>query len=374
MALRIGFVIDTLSLPAGGTEGQLVHLLEQLDRRRFEPRLYCLRGSDWLRESFQAAPAQVLDLHVTRSPALWVGVRRFARRLREDRIAMLQTHFRDANLVGVLAAKLAGPRIVSTRRGVPYWHGKLDLAVLRWLNKSVDCFLANSVATRDRFAKQEGFDPARSVVIYNGLEPQRFALSESARARLRAELSVGSEQPLVGIVANLRPVKGVDDFVRAAALVHASVPQARFAVVGQGVELAALRALADSLGLGASIAFLGARADVPELLAAFDIGVLASHFESFSNAILEYLAAGLPVVATDVGGASEVVGPEHGFLVPAKAPGALAERIVDLLRHPGGARAFRSSDGLPRGFSLADMVAAHEALYSRLAKDTAAAH
>jgi glycosyltransferase involved in cell wall biosynthesis len=368
VALRVGFVIDTLSLPAGGTEGQLVQLLEGLDRGRFEPMLYCLQGSQWLRTQFRAAPAQVLDLTVRRSPALWGGVRAFADRLRQDRIDVLQTHFRDANFAGVLAARVARtPVVISTRRGVPYWQGRLELAVLRWLNRSVDCFLANSQATRDRYAADEGFDARRCEVIYNGLSAQRFALDASARLRLRAELGLGAEQPLVGIVANLRSVKGIDVFVRAAALVHARVPEARFVVVGQGAESAALRQLADSLGLAERLQLLGARADVADLLSAFDVGVLASHFESFSNAILEYLAAGLPVVATQVGGAAEAVGKEHGFLVEPGQPESMADAIQRLLRHPGGARAFRRESGLPEQFSLQHMVAAHEALYSRLA-------
>jgi glycosyltransferase involved in cell wall biosynthesis len=367
VATSIGFLIDRLSLPSGGTEGQLVHLLEGLDRDRFAPYLYCLSGSEWLRERTALAPTRVLELHVSRRLGLLWDIGRFARLLRSDRIALLQTHFRDANLVGVLAARQAGrPLIVSTRRGVPYWHGRGELWLLRRINRFVDCFLANSVATRDRFAAEEGFPLARTEVIYNGLDAARFRYSEATRATRRAELKVLEGELLVGIVANLRPVKGVDDFVRAAAIVQAQEPRARFVVVGQGAQAQALRTLADSLGLGDRIAFLGARADVPQLLCAFDVGVLASHFESFSNAILEYLACGLPVVATQVGGAAEVVQAQHGFLVPPKSPPALAERILQTLRWPGGPRALRRGESLPDGFGLAGMVRAHEALYSRL--------
>jgi glycosyltransferase involved in cell wall biosynthesis len=145
------------------------------------------------------------------------------------------------------------------------------------------------------------------------------------------------------------------------------VPQARFVVVGEGIEREPLLDLTRELDLGDRVLFLGARADVPDLLQTFDVGVLASHFESFSNSILEYLASGLPVVVTDVGGAREVVREgQDGFLVEPRRPEQMAEKIRFLLDQPGGARSWRTNDTIQPGFQLEGMVEGHERLYERL--------
>jgi glycosyltransferase involved in cell wall biosynthesis len=364
--LRVGFVIDALSVPAGGTEGQLLHLLRGLDRDRFQPRLYCLRSTPWLEQSFDLCPAEVLNLHLSAHPRLLGGVWKFSRRLRRDGVDVLQTHFRDANVVGVLAAALAGrPAVVSTRRGVPYWKSGADLLFLKGLNKRVTRFVANSRATRDRAVRDEGIDPARITVIYNGIEAERFApRGEDHRKAVRDRLGVTESERAVVIVANLRPVKGIADFITAAARVREAAPGTRFFVVGQGDEEGALKALAARLGVGDAVTFLGARADVPRLLPAFDAGVLASHYESFSNAILEYLAAGLPVVVTDVGGAREVVREgEDGFIVPPEDPERMAEAVVTVLKR---GRESRGAGFAGRGFEVPSMIAAHERVYASL--------
>ncbi len=371
-ALRIAYVIDTLRVPAGGTEGQLLHLLEGLDRSRFEPTVFCLHGNAWIESGVAPAPIEVLGLHVRRHPALVWSLGGFARRLRRGRFDLVQTHFRDANLAGLLAARWAGvPIRVSTRRGVPYHQGPRELRVLRWLNRSVDAFVANSEATRQRYCREEGIDPARMVVIPNGLDPARFARPPDSRLQqLRRQLDLPAADRVVGIVANLRRVKGLDDFMVAAARVLQTHPATHFLIVGEGEDRPRLEALRAELGLDAAVRLLGARTDVPELLHVFDVGVLSSHFESFSNSILEYLAADLPVVVTDVGGAREAVRDgEEGFVVPARDPEALASALRGLLDHPGGPRRFRRRHGLDPRFGLAHMVHAHERLYQRLAAD-----
>ena len=364
--LKIAYVIDALFEPAGGTEGQLLHLLRGMDRSRFEPTVFCLEEGD------PPMPGNVvLDLHLSASPVTLAKIWKFARRLRKDGFDIVQAHFRDSNIVGVFAAWLAGvPVIISTRRGVPYWLSPRDMKVLRWLNGRVSWYIANSMTTRDRYAREEGFDPAMVDVIYNGLEAGRFSgLSPEDRARLRTELDLAPDATVVGIVANLRPVKGLADFVDAAALVAEEFPRARFVLVGQGNEESRLRDQAARLGIADRVRFAGARTDVADLLQSFDVGVLTSHSESFSNSVLEYLAAGLPVVVTDVGGVREAVEDgRQGFIVPPKAPDQLADRLRTLLGHPGGPRAWRPDEGLDPKFALQAMVESHERLYERLAR------
>ncbi|MEE4299866.1 MAG: glycosyltransferase, partial [Pseudomonadales bacterium] len=337
-------MIDALFEPAGGTEGQLLHLLRNLDRARFEPTVFCLHSA-----GTTVPDAEVLNLPLSPNPATLIKVWNFARRLRKQDFDIVQTHFRDANIIGVFAAWLAGvPTIISTRRGVPLWTSPNDLRLLRWLNGRVSWFIANSQATRDRYVREEGFAADRVDVIYNGLEAHRFTgLSVPERTRLRAELDLAPTDRVVGIVANLRPVKGLGDFLDAAGMLADEFADARFVLVGQGDQESDLRAQAERLDIVERVRFAGARSDVPDLLQCFDVGVLTSHSESFSNSVLEYLAADLPVVVTDVGGVREAVEDgRQGFIVPPKAPDQLAERLRVLLAHPDGPRAWRQDRGL----------------------------
>lgn len=367
--IKVAFVIDTLDARTGGTEGQLLRLIAGLDRARVEPELFCLESSPFLEHGGAQMPVRILNIHVSNHPALIGRIWAFSRLLRRERFDVVQTHFRDGNIVGVLAGWLAGVRVViSTRRGVPYWSTDTGLRFLRWLDRHATYFVANSMASKTRFTQAERLPADRVEVIYNGLDPELFrTLDAQERLALRQQLGIAGDAPVVGIVANLRPVKGLRDFLAAAQLVTRRFPRARFVIAGEGEDEQPLRQLTEQLGLQDNVLLLGAREDVPQLLQAFDVGVLSSHFESFSNSILEYVAAGLPVVVTDVGGAREVVREgENGFIVPPGDPQQMADRIERLLAHPEGARAWTRRRDLDEAFHTESMVRAYERLYQRL--------
>lgn len=306
--LRVAFLIDTIHSPTAGTERQLLLLLEGLDRRQFEPRLYVLQNSAWL-ENFSICPVRILDIRSFKTPRAWWNVLRFVSLLRRDRIDILQTHFRDASLAGIPAAWLARvPGIVGTRKNQGYWMSGKERMLQKTLNGFPDVFVANSEHTRQWANRIEGIALQRIRVIHNGLSADFSVASADTRRQARALLGLSADALVAGIVANLRPVKRIDVFLRAAALVRAEMPSAQFVVIGEGEERDSLEELAKTLGLHDCLSFLGRRSDVVEILPAFNVGVLSSDSESFSNAVVEYMAAGLPVAATDVGGCREALG------------------------------------------------------------------
>jgi len=168
-------------------------------------------------------------------------------------------------------------------------------------------------------------------------------------------------------VANLRPVKAHDVLLQAAKRVAASMPNVHFVLVGEGSERNRLQHLAFSLGIGAAVHFLGERRDIPDILAALDVGILSSHSESFSNSIVEYMAAGLPVVATDIGGSREAVEDGvTGILVPPGDDIRLADAILAVFAR--GSRLDMGEAGRRRAverFGVSTMVRLHEDIYSR---------
>jgi glycosyltransferase involved in cell wall biosynthesis len=327
-------LIDTIESPTAGTERQLLQLLRRLDRTDFEPHLCVLRGSRWLQEEFDLAPLHVLDIHSFRSLRGWRGVLRLAALLRRLHTDVVHVHFRDASIAGIAAARLAKvPGVVAARRNQGYWLNPAELRLQRLLNRWVDVFLANSLSTRDVTVQREGLVPERVRVVYNGLDPERFRVCEDGeRHTVRKSLGISRKGPVAGIVANLRPVKRLDVFLRAAALAREEVPGARFLVVGEGPQREALQRMARDLGLDAAVRFLGRRTDVATLMGAMDVGVLSSDSESFSNALVEYMASGLAVAATDVGGCREALaGGGVGRIVPVGDHVALGRAMAALL-------------------------------------------
>ena len=356
--LSILYVIDTLR--RGGTELQLAGLIARLDRSRFRPRLVTLRDHepDVLppdcphRELGAASLASVTGMRALAS---------LRSDLRRHEIDICQTFFQDATLLGGLAAAWARtPVRLGSFRDLGFWRTRRQELVLRPLSRSLTGFVANSGAVRDHFCRRDGLDPARITVIPNGLD--------TAAVPFRPPRPVPS---VVGIVGNLtRHVKRIDLFVAAAGRLAAAHPHVRWEVVGDGGLRPALEAQARQLGLGDRLVFRGRCPDVPAILATWDVAVLCSDSEGFSNALLEYMLAGSVAVATDVGGNREAVHHERtGLLVPADDAEALAAAVDRCLTdHPLRARLAEAAraDAESR-FAWDTCVEAHQDLYLRLA-------
>jgi glycosyltransferase involved in cell wall biosynthesis len=335
--IKIAFVIDSIASPTAGTEKQLLFLLRHLGRNKFEPYLCCLQSSQWLENDFDLCPLYVVKVKSFKKPVSFFRLWRFAKFLQREKVDIVQTHFRDANIAGIISGKLAGvKKIISTRRNIGYRHNRLEILILKFLNRWVTRFVANSEYARIHANKIERIQPERIEVIYNFVNLEMFKKEDDREVNeLKESLTTGNGRPMVTMVANLRPVKAVDVFLKSARMVLDSVPDINFFVAGEGEERRRLETICRQLKLDNSFRLIGAVSDVIPLLKASDIGVLSSYSESLSNAIIEYMAAGLPVVCTDVGGNGELVQDGlNGFLVPAGDPKKLADAIVKLVNNP----------------------------------------
>jgi glycosyltransferase involved in cell wall biosynthesis len=198
-----------------------------------------------------------------------------------------------------------------------------------------DRILVNSESAKQSVVKKERVDPKDIDVIPNGIDVTKFTYSEEERHVNRQAFGLKADECCVGIIANMsRPVKRVDIFLKAAAEVYKHEKNTIFLVVGDGYLKDELEKLTKILGIESRTQFLGLQKEVIPYLASFDIGVCTSDSEGFSNAILEYMAMGLPVVATNVGGNKEVVQNEiNGFLVNPNDPEAVAESILKIIKN-----------------------------------------
>ena len=290
-------------------------------------------------------PPLVDELRDARVPVVDLALRslldprptlRLARLLRTRGVRLLHTHNRYGHLVGRPAAAAARCPVVSTDHWIhetrTTWRDivrdKLDVLCAQAFPGHV---LMISDAQR-RVHERLGRLPATHVdTIPNGVDTRRFRPDADARARVRTELGIANSAPVFVNVAMLREGKGHADLLTAMQLVTRHAPDAILLIVGDGAERARLEAHASTLGLDDSVRFLGMRLDVAAILAAGDAYVHASHFETLPTSILEAMAVGLPVAATDVGGVRELVAHGHtGFLLPMANAPALARTMLQL--------------------------------------------
>lgn len=368
--IRIAFVIDTIESPTAGTEKQLLLLIKHLDRKKFIPYLCVLRVSSWLRENFRECELVDMGVPSFGRPSSYLNLFKFVTFLKAQKVDIVQTHFVDGNKVGILAGKLAGVKaIVSSRRNQGYWHNKREVLTLTVFNRWVTRFLANSENTRQWTITTEGVDSKRIDVIHNALEIERYNKgSQRECLAFKKNLGLPPDSILIGIVANLRPVKSIDTFLKAAKIVSESCPEAHFIIVGEGPERIRLEQLGVELGIASKIRLLGQRLDIPEILSCIDVGILSSKSESFSNSIIECLAAGLPVVCTDVGGAREAVEDGvNGFVVPPGDYKAMADKIVTILTLCTMAQMGQASrHKAEKLFSLSAIMQTYEQYYEKV--------
>lgn len=335
------------SFHQGGSERQCVQLTRLLhEGGRYRVHLAALDGTGTLRaEAEQIGLGEIAAFPLTsfydRNAA--TQLRRFARLLREREIEVLHAHDFYTNIFGMAGAALARVPVRIAARRESAVRSPRHRFIERSAYRLAHAVVANCEEVRQQLIA-EGVSADKTITIHNGLNLERVALpADFAREEARAALNLprAEHHKLVTIVANLRiDLKDHPTFLRAARRVHEAVPDARFVLAGEGDLTSPLRTLAAELGLGEAALFIGRCQRVAELLALSDVCVLSSKAEGFSNSILEYMAAGRPVVATDVGGAREaIIEGETGYLVQSGDDEALAARIVSLLREPERARA-----------------------------------
>ncbi len=330
--IKIVFMIDQLEI--GGTEKQLLKMIELLDSRKFEATLICLKPSKYFSEINLPCESKILNVYSLKSFRSFITLIKFIRYLYKNKTDIVQTYFFDSTFFGVISAKFAGvPIIISCKRDLGFWHTKGLLGVLKIINHFVDKFLVNSDAIKSQIAQYESIPSRKFDVIHNGIETGIYNI-KSVDDNLKQHWNIPDNHQIIGIVANLnRQVKRVDVFIKAASEIVHTIDNVSFIIVGGGSLKDGLQELGEKLNIKNNLIFTGLQDDIYPFISLFDVGVLSSDSEGFSNSIMEYMSLGIPVVATDVGGNSEIIQEDvNGILV---APGdyhCMAENISKLLR------------------------------------------
>lgn len=370
--IRIVHVITGLEI--GGAESMLARLVSRMDGSRFVNRVVSLTDGGRIGDSIEAAGVPVQTLGMRRGWPSLAALPRLVRLLRQARPTLVQSWLYHADLLGLLAAALAGrPPVVWNLRcsdmDLRYYSGQTRwvLRALTWLSPHPVAILVNSTASM-RLHQSLGYRPRRWEVIPNGFDLDRFRPDPTAWERTRRELTLPAEVMLVGLIARLDPMKDHPSFLNAATHVAARRPGVHFVLIGKGVE--GLAGAIAAKGLSDRVHILGERRDVEWLLPGLDMVCLSSAFgEGFPNVLGEAMAAGVPCVTTDVGDAKTIVG-ETGLVVPPRDPAALAAAIVDLVDRGPSARTTLGQAArarIAREYALPRIVERYESIYASLA-------
>jgi glycosyltransferase involved in cell wall biosynthesis len=371
------------SFNQGGSERQALQLTRLLRASdRYQVRLASLSPDGVLRKEAEALnlgeiPSFPLTSFYDRNAL--TQLRRLAAFLKAARVDILHTHDFYTNLFGMSAGKLTRVpvRIASMRETAGMRTGAQQRAqglAYRLAHQVV----ANSLSVRN-VLEEQGVSAEKISVIYNGLNLDRVAVDvrvtrPESFSLLGLNPKMDGDFRFVTIVANMRhEVKNYPLFLRAAQRVSAAIPNVAFLLAGEGELMGSLQTLAKELGIGERTFFLGRCAEVSHLLRISDVCVLSSKAEGFSNSILEYMAAGKPVVATAVGGAPEVIiEGETGFIVSPDDERAMADRIISLLNDPKRASAMglKGRAIVDQGFSCDAQLKRTEVLYEQLLVST----
>ena len=282
---------------------------------------------------------------------------------------ILQTFHTNPDLYGPIIAKSSGvPVIISNRRDLGFNKEPKHFVVQKMVNRFIDHFIADSEAVKQFYITKENIPEDKFTVVYNGIDLMHFDGGFDV-SEIKKQLNIPSHNYVVGSMANLTPVKGHPYFLEAASIISQEISNVHFLVVGDGPLKKELEQKARHLGLSQKVTFTGSVAEPTPLLAIMDVSVLSSLSEGFSNTILESMAMGKPVVATNVGGNPEaVVDGETGFLVSPADSNALAQAILNILRNPdlGKRMGIAGRERVKKYFTLNKMIHQIEDLYDSL--------
>lgn len=377
------YVIGTLDI--GGAERHLVDVSCALAGRGWDVSVYCVAQGGPLLSNLENGGVRVFlpppERFGRRSKVISAVLRRFWAPiaaidfwllLMRKRPTIVHCFLPGAYILGAPAAIAAmRPIKIMSRRSMNIYQE--NSRGMRLLERAIHPWMTAALGNSQQIAKElleEGFAKERIGIIYNGIDFSRFANIRSRNAK-REQLALNAGALVFVIVANLIPYKGHTDLLRALALANPWLPaEWRLLVVGRDDGIGEeLRRQAARLGIANSVQFLGGRMDVPEIMHASDIGILASHQEGFSNALLEGMAAGLAMIATDVGGNSEAISHKQtGLIVPPKNPTEMAKALIELannadLRKQLAAAAAQRARSV---FSLRNCVDAYHEFYDGL--------
>ncbi len=325
---KIIHLVESLN-EIGGMERIVAEIVAHLNKEEFEAEIWCVHQGGKFAEELRKQGLSVKILNISNYYNL-LNILKLAWYLKRSKADIVHTHLYFASTIGRIAGRIAGVKVLINHVHSSYWHySPRNLSIERLLSKITDKIICVSDHTKDFVINHEKIKPSRVKVIYNGIS----CIDTCSRQEARQSFSVGPQEIIIISVANLLENKGHKVLLKALSLLGIQERKVKCWIVGQGAMAEELKEYARQLNLDSRIVFWGERQDVPQLLTASDIFVLASiHREGLSVSVLEAMAYQVPVIATKVGGIPEAIEDGvSGLLIAPNDPVALAAAIEELI-------------------------------------------
>lgn len=371
--IKLTYIIDVLDTNLAGTENQLIKMINGVDKDKFDVELICFRDCQW----FQANKAslhcrtRVFPIARFKKPITYLNFLKLASYLRSSRPDVVHALFPVGNIVGVFASRLAGVKaIISSRRDYGEWMSLRYLLFTKLANRFVTKIIANSNPVKELTLQKENACEDRLGVIYNGIDLDIYEGMERDKS-LKKSLNIPEGNLVAGIVANFRPMKRHHTFIRAAAEVLKTRKDVTFLLMGGGRLKSEMEKFADELKISKNLLFLGSQRDILPYLSIMDVGVNCSEGEGLSNAVMEYMCAGVPCLVSQAGGNPDLIqNGVNGYTFAIDDYKALASLMLKLfedglVREKFVAEAKRK---IQTEMSLGVILSRYEKLYADLAK------
>lgn len=373
--MRIAFIITGLS--TGGAEMMLLKVLEQLDRQRFTPYVISLMSLGEIGQRIIALgiPVDAIGMNPgLPSPSGFLRLVRILKRLNPD---VVHTWMYHADLLGGLAARLAGVSAVGwciRNSNLDKDKTKLSTRAVVGLCASISKWIPSRILSCSEQARQVhvdwGYAAEKMLVVPNGFDLDRFKPDRGSRQKIRTELGITDETPLIGLIGRFDPQKNHAGFFEAANVLRRNMPQVHFVLAGQGIDTGNPALMQDirQAGVLKNTHLLGLRSDMPELMAALDILASSSNGEAFPNVLGEAMACGVPCAVTDVGDSAYIVG-DSGRVVASGDMAGLAAALEALLALPPSdktALGERARARVEKHFEIGAVVQIYEKFYENL--------
>ncbi|KZZ58215.1 hypothetical protein A3762_08290 [Oleiphilus sp. HI0125] len=360
--IKVLYIVDSYTNPYAGTEGQLYKLISQLDSDKFEPHLLVFNPSQYINDNGFPCDVTVLGCSKLSSLNTWVSLYKCLKQKSRGGFKLAHIFFNDPSIIAPPLLKLLGFKAILSRRDMGYWYTPAYLTLLRLNAKLIDSAIVNSKAVKNITCQAEWIKPSKVHVIYNGYAHQEINPAE------QISLRQSNDEVILGIVANIRPIKRMQDAVMATANLNQQGLNVRLVIVGGG-DPTELKALAKSLNIQHKVDFAGSQQNASRYIQGFDICMLNSESEGFSNAIIEYMQHGKPVVCSAVGGNPEIIDDGAvGYLYPMGDVGVLIEHLRVLCESTATRLQFgeKGQAKVASLYGVHHMLKQHETIYQEL--------
>jgi glycosyltransferase involved in cell wall biosynthesis len=370
---NILIITDVLKIMAG-SEKNITQLVMHVNKDRFRFFIACFipgpLAEDMIRSGFSVYTLYGAGVHTYRGLKNLVFLLKL---VRENDISLIITYHEGSDPYGLIISKISGVPVISSRRDMGFKAHTRHRMVYRLFGRFFNVVIAVSHGVEREVVRKGWFPKNRVVTIYNGVQLKDYVNGQNVD-EIKRNIGINRDQPVVGMIANLRRIKGVRWLIEAASIISEQNPEVEFLIVGDdlnepGCTRKDMESIANRLNVRRKVHFMGKRNDVRDLISVFDVAVVPSLSEGFSNTILEYMASSKPVVATDVGGNREgVLHGETGLLVPPEDSHALAQAIMTVLEDKDLALRFGRAGRrrVEENFSLEKMVTNYEHFFEQI--------